>query len=180
MSDSPDGPWQRLPGNPLLKNSDNPEDFDSHLVDDACLMAREGKYWFYYKGRKKGELPAHTQMGLAIADKPEGPYVKHEANPVIPGNHAVLAWPQGKGVAAMIGDTGPADIINTVRYAADWVHFKKTHDVVDGPRAAGAYRPEAFTDSGRGGPIQWGVEIGRHQGKELPYIRRYDLQWSGQ
>ena len=178
VADSPDGPWTRLPNNPVLKNSDNPQDFDSMLVDDACLMVREGNIWLYYKGRQLGKSPAHTQMGLAIAEKPEGPYIKHEANPVIPGNHAVLAWPQGKGVAAMIGTSGPADIINTVQYADDGIHFSKTHDAVDGPRAGGAYRPEAFSNSGTGKPIQWGVEIGKHKGKELPYIHRVDIQWS--
>jgi beta-xylosidase len=35
VSDSPDGPWERLVSNPALENSDNPEDFDSHLIDDA-------------------------------------------------------------------------------------------------------------------------------------------------
>ncbi len=77
--------------------------FDSHLVDDACLIVRDGKYWFYYKGRQLGKSPGQTQMGVAIADKPEGPYLKHKANPVIPGNHEVLVWTQGNGVAAMIG-----------------------------------------------------------------------------
>ncbi|MDF7825962.1 family 43 glycosylhydrolase [Pontiellaceae bacterium B12227] len=178
VSDSPDGPWEKLATNPVLKNSDNSADFDSHLVDDSCLMVRDGKYWLYYKGRPLGKSAHYTQMGLAIAEKPEGPYIKHPENPVIPGNHAVLAWPQGKGVAAMIGVTGPADLINTVQYAEDGVHFIKTHDAVDGPRAGGAYRPEAFTNSGAGKPIQWGVEIGKHKGKELPYIHRVDIEWS--
>ncbi|MDF7799614.1 family 43 glycosylhydrolase [Pontiellaceae bacterium B1224] len=177
VSDSPDGPWERMPNNPVLKNSDDPEMFDSLLIDDACLMVREGSYWLYYKGRQQGMSPADTQMGLAIAEKPEGPYIKYEANPVIPGNHAVLAWPQGKGVAAMIGTTGPADIINSILYAEDGVHFAKTHDVVDGFRAGGTYRPEAYTDSGTGEPIQWGVEIGKHKGNELPYIHRCDVKW---
>lgn len=141
-------------------------------------MVRDGKYWLYYKGRQQGKSPAHTQMGLAIAEKPKGPYIKHDANPVIPGNHAVLAWPQGNGVAAMIGTSGPADIINSVQYAEDGIHFSKTHDAMDGPRAAGAYRPEAFTNSGAGKPIRWGVEIGKHKGAELPYLHRYDVKWS--
>ena len=64
VSDSPDGPWERLPSNPALINSDNPEDFDSHLVDDACLIVREGKYWFYYKGRQLGKSPAENQDGI--------------------------------------------------------------------------------------------------------------------
>ncbi len=177
VSDSPDGPWERLASNPALTNSDDPEHFDSHLVDDACLIVRDGKYWFYYKGRQLGKSPSETKMGVAIADKPEGPYVKHEANPVIPGNHEVVVWPQGSGVAAMIGTTGPEDLTNTVQYAEDGIHFTKTHDLVNGPVAAGTYRPEAFTESGKGEIPEWGVEIGQPDRKkgELPFIRRFDL-----
>jgi beta-xylosidase len=177
VSDSPNGPWQRLPSNLALINSENPEDFDSHLVDDACLIVRDGKYWFYYKGRQLGKSPAETKMGVAIADNPQGPYVKHEANPVIPGNHEVLVWPQGTGVAALIGTTGPDDITSTIQYAEDGIHFSKTHDVVDVPRAGGAYRPEAFTQSGKGDMPAWGVHIGRADLSkgELPFIQRFDL-----
>jgi beta-xylosidase len=141
-SDSPDGPWERLATNPALKNSDNPEDFDSHLVDDACLVVREGRYWLYYKGRQLGKGPGQTQMGLAIAGHPQGPYVRHPENPVIPGNHELLVWPQGTGVAAMIGTTGPTHLITTIQYAEDGVHFSKTHEVRNGPWAGGAQGKE--------------------------------------
>ena len=72
VSDSPDGPWERLATNPALKNSDNPEDFDSHLVDDACLIVREGKYWFYYKGRQLGKSPGANQAGLGHRGRTAG------------------------------------------------------------------------------------------------------------
>ena len=177
VSESPNGPWERLATNPALSNSPNVVDFDSHLVDDACLIVRDGKYWFYYKGRQQGKSPKHTQMGLAIADKPEGPYVRHPNNPVIPGNHEVLVWPQGTGVAAMIGTTGPKNITNSILYAADGVNFTKTHKVAKGPWAGGAYRPEAFTQSGKGALPEWGVEIARNKGKgNLPYIGRFDVK----
>jgi beta-xylosidase len=177
VSDSPDGLWERLSSNPALSNSDNPEDFDSHLVDDACLLVREGKYWFYYKGRQLGKSPAQTKMGLAIAEHPQGPYVKHKENPVIPGNHEVLVWPQGKGVAAMIGTTGPDDITNTIQYADDGIHFTKMYDLVNSPSAPGAYRPEAFTQSGKGELPEWGVKIGRNNRRkgELPFIQGFKL-----
>jgi beta-xylosidase len=181
VSDSPDGPWERLATNPALSNSDKPEDFDSHLVDDACLIVRDGKYWFYYKGRQLGKSPGQTQMGLAVADEPQGPYVRHEANPVIPGNHEVLVWPQGTGVAAMIGTTGPKAITNSILYAEDGINFAKTHKVSNGPWAGGAYRAEAFTQSGKGAIPSWGVEIGRAKGKQkgkLPFIQRFDVDSS--
>lgn len=175
VADSPDGPWQKLASNPALSNSSDPQQFDSHLVDDACLIVRDGKYWFYYKGRQLGKSPAHTQMGLAIADQPEGPYLRYEGNPVIPGNHEVLVWPQGTGVAAMIGTTGPQAIKRSLMYSEDGQHFVKTHDVRNSPFAPGGYRPEAFTDSDAGTRLEWGVHIGKQKGK-LPFIQRYDLE----
>ena len=177
VSDSPNGPWERIASNPVVANSDNADDFDSHLVDDACLITREGKYWLYYKGRQQGKSPKQTKMGVAIADQPSGPYIKHQSNPVIAGNHEVLVWPQGAGVAAMIGTTGPKEIKNSVLVSEDGINFSKTHDVVKGPWAGGSYRPEAFTQSGKGELPRWGVEIGRTKGKRtsLPFIHRFDV-----
>lgn len=176
VSDSPEGPWTRLPNNPVLKNSETKTDFDSHLIDDACLIVRDGKYWFYYKGRQLGKRASQTQMGLAIADHPGGPYIRHPENPVIPGNHEVVIWPQGNGVVAMIGKVGPKDIVHTIQYAEDGVNFTKTHDMPVTPFAGGTYRPEAFTDSHNGEAPTWGVEIG-NAGK-LHCIQRFDIEWS--
>jgi len=177
VADSPDGPWERLSTNPALRNSDNREDFDSHLVDDACLLVRDGKYYFYYKGRQLGKGPGKTKMGLAIADHPQGPYVRHPSNPVIPGNHEVLVWPQGAGVGAMIGTTGPKSITNSIMYAADGVNFSKVGSVKNGPWAGGVWRPEAFTQSGKGSVPKWGVEISRvkRKRKALPFLGRFDI-----
>ena len=175
VSDSPNGPWERLSENPVLSNSPNAEDFDSHLVDDACLLVRDGKYYFYYKGRQLGKSPSQTQMGLAVADKPGGPYVRHKDNPVFPGNHEVVVWPQGTGVGAMIGKVGPADKIRTMQYSEDGVNFKTTHKMEEEAFAGGTFRPEAFTDSKKGEVPTWGVEIGK--GKKLLHIQRFNLKW---
>ncbi|MBK1855607.1 family 43 glycosylhydrolase [Verrucomicrobiaceae bacterium 5K15] len=180
VSDSPDGPWERVGDGPVVTNSSNDEEFDSHLIDDACLIIRGGKYWLYYKGRQQGKGPGQTKMGVAIADKPEGPYVKHANNPIIPGNHEVVVWPLGEGVAAMIGTTGPKDITRSILYAKDGLNFVKTHNVIKGPVGAGAYRPEAFTDSNKGEHATWGVELQypARGVKGLPYIQRWDAKWS--
>jgi len=178
VADSPDGPWKRLENNPALTNSEDPKEFDSMLIDDACLMVRNGKYWFYYKGRQQGKEASKTQMGVAIAEKPEGPYIKYEGNPVIPGNHAVLAWPEGEGVSAIIGKTGPKDLIHTVQYSEDGLNFTKKYDIVDGPRAGATYHPEAFTDSKKGKSPEWGIEIGQKKGS-LPYLQRVNFDFTG-
>ncbi len=174
VADSPDGPWKRLSSNPAITNSKDPADFDSHLIDDACLIVRDGKYWLYYKGRQLGKGPGQTKMGVAIAEKPEGPYEKYQNNPIIQGNHEVAVWPQGTGVAALIGSTGPKEIIKSIHYSEDGLTFRKTHDVHVVPRAGGTYRPEAFTDSNTGEQPQWGVHIGIRAGF-LPFIERFDL-----
>lgn len=175
VSSSPDGPWEKLAANPVLKTSDNHDDFDSLRIDDACLIARDGKYWMYYKGRQWNKSPRETKMGVAIADKPDGPYIKHSGNPIIPGNHEVLVWPQGTGVAAMIGTVGPKEITRSIMVSSDGLQFKKTHDVANVPTAAGAFRPEAYTDSNRGEQIQWGVHIGNRK-PFLPFLERFDLR----
>ena len=180
VSDSPDGPWERLASNPALINSADPSEFDSHLIDDACLVVRDGKYWFYYKGRQQGKSPAQTKMGVAIADNPAGPYVKYEHNPIIPGNHEVFVWAQGSGVAAMIGTTGPKSITKSILYAEDGLNFVKTHNLVNGPVGGGGYRPGSFTDTQDGGNVEWGVELQYPTKKQggLPYIQRWDATWS--
>lgn len=60
VAGSPKGPWERLDKNPILTNSDKPTDFDSHLVDEARLIVRSGKYWLYYKGCQLNKSPART------------------------------------------------------------------------------------------------------------------------
>jgi beta-xylosidase len=175
VSSSPDGPWEKLESNPVLKTSENDDDFDSLRIDDACLIVRDGKYWMYYKGRQWNKSPKETKMGVAIADKPDGPYIKHSGNPIIPGNHEVLVWPQGTGVTAMIGTVGPKDITRSIMFSSDGLQFRKTHEVANVPTAAGAFRPEAFTDSNRGEQIQWGIHIGERK-LFLPFLERFDLK----
>ncbi|GAA3651367.1 family 43 glycosylhydrolase [Flavivirga jejuensis] len=172
VAKSPNGPWKRCKDNPVIFNGKNKEDFDSHLIDDACLITRDGKYYLYYKGRQLGKSPKFTQMGVAIADKPQGPYVKYENNPVIKGNHEVVVYPLGKGVGAMIGKVGPENIVRSLQYSEDGFNFSKTHSVITPPHAAGLYRPEAFTDSGKGELFEWGVQIGKGKKGTLPFIQR--------
>ena len=176
VSHSPNGPWKKLKTNPVLKASDDPRDFDSMRVDDACLVVRDGKYWLYYKGRQWNNTPSNTKMGVAIADKPEGPYTKVKNNPIVGGGHEVLVWPYGEGVVAMIGTVGPKGTAMTLQYARDGLSFSKMLDLKNVPLAPGAYRPEAFTGSGKGTMIEWGLQIGTKRGA-LPFLERFDYTW---
>ncbi|UMB59192.1 family 43 glycosylhydrolase [Lutibacter sp. A80] len=176
FSNSPDGPWVKLSTNPILIPSTDKTKFDSHRIDDASIIVRDGKYWLYYKGRQWGKSPRETKMGVAIANRPEGPYIKYKNNPVVKGGHEVLVWPQGKGVATMIGKEGTEDVRKSIMYAKDGLNFKKTHNFTNKnvPWAPGAFRPEAFTNSKKGKLIEWGIQRVKKDGIE--YLERFDLK----
>ncbi len=186
VSDSPDGPWRKSEGNPVLTTGQGrwvghsgtkaaPDAaWDSHVVDDACLIVRGGKYWLYYKGRQMALSPAQTKMGLAIADSPTGPYVKHRANPLIRSGHEVLVWPYRQGVVALIGPTGPRG--NTIQYAPDGLHFSVKSRIKNPPKAPGAYRPDAFANTTNGQGITWGISMGTKNTR--PYLVRFECDLS--
>lgn len=175
-ADSPDGPWKKLSTNPIMIPSTDTTQFDSHRMDDSSIIVRDGKYWLYYKGRQWGKSPRETKMGVAIADNPEGSYVKYENNPVVRGGHEVLVWPQGKGVATMIGKEGPEDVRKSIMYADDGLNFTKTHNFTNKlvPHGPGAYRPEAFNESGNGQMPEWGLQRKHENG--FSFLGRFDLK----
>ena len=167
-SDSPDGPWARCAGSPVIRPGEG-DAFDSHRVDDACCVVREGRIWLYYKGRQAGLSPAETKMGVASADRPEGPYEKYAANPVLPSGHEVCVWPHGSGVAAIVSPCGP--LAKTVQYAADGIHFE-TVGHIEPPKVPGPYRADNFED-GAGPGVAWGVCQGQGD-RDRPYLMRFD------
>lgn len=168
VADNPHGPWKRLPSNPILRPGIGRE-FDSHRVDDACLVVRNHQFWLYYKGRRAGLSPLQTKMGLAIADRPTGPYVKCGLNPLVNGGHEVCVFPWASGVAAWVSPVGPAG--NSVQYAADGIHFQKIQNIVP-PAAPGPYREDHYKN-GIGPGIQWGLCHCTHQ-TPRPYLLRFD------
>ncbi len=90
FANSVNGPWQR-PDMPLL-DAGEPGSWDDHCTTNpAFIQHPSGQYWLYYKSWNTKEYEASTdplikgnrKYGLAIADKLEGPYIKHPVNPVI-------------------------------------------------------------------------------------------------
>ncbi len=165
---SPKGPWSKFEKNPVLEPSDNPDEFDSLRVDDACFVVREGKYCMYYKGRQRDHGPGETKMGLAVAEKPTGPYFKYDKNPVLGSGHEVCVWPHGRGVAALISPVGPEG--NTIQYSEDGVSFHRITDTVP-PRAPGPYREDHYQE-GKGPGISWG--LCQDVTKDWPCLLRFD------
>ncbi|NQT39890.1 MAG: sulfatase-like hydrolase/transferase, partial [Planctomycetes bacterium] len=171
VSDSPDGPWTRSDVNPILIASDDPAEFDSMRVDDAAFIARGGKYYFHYKGRQLKHTPGETKMGVAIADKPEGPYRKHDASPLHPG-HEVMVWPHGEGVASLASAAGPRQIY----FAADGLDFQPRNVVAGVPRAPGCFRDDNFREGHVGQGITWGISHAS-AGRDL-YLVRFDCRFT--
>jgi predicted GH43/DUF377 family glycosyl hydrolase len=73
VADSPVGPWRKLDRNPVLTASDDPNQFDSMRVDDACLIVRGGKYLLYFKGRQWDNTPGNTKMADSGTIRPATP-----------------------------------------------------------------------------------------------------------
>ena len=189
VADSPDGPWKKLPA-PILKASDTGEwlgeednrflvrtkgDFDSHKVHDPCLMHYRGKFYLYYKGERMGEEMTfggrETKWGLAIADKPEGPYVKSEYNPVTNSGHEVCVWHYRGGIAALLTTDGPEK--NTIQYAPDGINFEIEAVIKPPvPHAAGPFRTPDH-DKGPLEGLRWGLCFTHRSGWQ--YIRRYEV-----
>lgn len=170
VSKSPDGPFKRVDTEPVLKVSVEPEKFDSYRVDDAAMLYRNNKYWLYYKGRSRihgKHGPGKTQMGVAFAKNPEGPYRKY-GQPILSKSHEVMIWPFNEGVAAL------ASISSTLEYAPDGIDFMSDKKSIliksKRPNAPGAYRPDLTGQESKG--LNWGISM-IHNGAEC-YLIRYE------
>ena len=173
---TPDGPWTKLPTNPVYKPHGSAWYFGDVQTDNPCLIVREGKYWLYHETSQSGIVSIGKKVGLAVAEEPEGPYrwggLSH---PSFGGGTSIMAWPLGTGVAAWV-NTGPQRSVRALQFAANGHVFSRMQDVNEIPIAAGAYRPEAFTDSGKGRMIDWGLQT-RFPDGSLPFIERFDCLW---
>ncbi len=181
IADSPYGPWRRLPS-PILSPSDDGEwlgeednrfevvrkgSFDSHKVHDPCLLPYRGKFYLYYKGEIMGEQMfmggRETKWGVAIADRPEGPYAKSEYNPVTNSGHEVCVWPYRGGIAAMLTTDGVEK--NTLQWAPDGINFEIEAVIKWAPPACGLFRTPDH-DAGPLEGLRWGLThvCGRNTG----------------
>jgi len=105
-------------------------------------MYYKNKFYLYYKGERMGE---HLTFGgreikwcVAIADKPEGAYVKSPYNPITNSGHEICVWPYRGGIAAMLTTDGPER--NTMQFAADGINFEIKSHIKSGPHAVGVIR----------------------------------------
>jgi hypothetical protein len=127
-ADSPGGPWMRIdkPIIPLGK----PGEWDASCVHDPYPIVYKGQIWLYYKsaypvprvppeedGTPREALRARWPMhGVAVADQPEGPFVKSPLNPISNSGHETTLFPYKEGVVSIIIKDGPEK--DTIQYGA--------------------------------------------------------------
>ncbi|MEM1208817.1 MAG: glycosyl hydrolase [Planctomycetota bacterium] len=189
VADSPRGPWTKT-DQPVVRTADNGQwrgdednrfqviakgDFDSHKVHDPCVLHYRDKFFLYYKGERMGEEMTfggrEIAWGVAIADRPLGPYTKSPYNPVTNSGHEVCVWPYRGGVAALLTTDGPEK--NTIQYAQDGINFEIMAVIKGAPEALGLYRG----DDPDGHPLnslKWGVCHRYSDDWKWQYIRRFE------
>ena len=165
---APDGPWERAGPDPILEPSAAAERFDSHRVDDSCLVRWGAEYRLYYKGRQLGLAPNQTRMGLAIASRPEGPYTRHPDNPVLDSGHEVCVWPHGRGLGCIVAPCGPQG--STLQHSDDGLRFRRVRPI-EPPRAPGPYREDRWQEGSAPG-ISWG--LCQNTASPWPCLLRFD------
>ncbi len=77
--------WRRANGGePILSPSADPEAWDHQLINNASFMTDpvSGEYRLYYRGIQTTE-DCRDCIGVAVASEIEGPWRKHEQNPLI-------------------------------------------------------------------------------------------------
>jgi hypothetical protein len=136
-----------------------------------------GKIWLYYKGQPliRGPKSIIRAQGVAMADKPEGPFEKSPLNPITNSGHETCLYPYREGIATILTFDGPEK--NTVQYAPDGLNFEVKSLIRIAPIAAGPFCPDAFADNGDGRGITWGLCHMRKTGSRHnhpSFIARFD------
>jgi hypothetical protein len=174
VADSPDGPW--TPANRVVVENGPPGTWDQFAIHDPYPLVFRGRIYLYYKS-EVGATPKMPMQGLAIADHPFGPFEKHPLNPVINSGHETALFPFKTGIAALVGRHGTEH--NTIQYAPDGVNFRIAAITSLLPVAPGPHVPDAFSDSGDGRGITWGLCHFRPAGgRRHSILARFDCDLS--
>jgi len=71
--------WTKYTGNPIL-NIGSEGSWDDNHVNDPDVIKVGGTFYLYFTGQDG----TYDQIGLATSTNPEGPFVKHPDNPILP------------------------------------------------------------------------------------------------
>ncbi|WP_049721006.1 glycoside hydrolase family 117 protein [Gilvimarinus polysaccharolyticus] len=153
VADSPDGPWTPC-GDSVIPNG-APGEWDQYSIHGPYPIVINEKIYIYYKAAF-GDRPDYlVGNGVAIADDPLGPFVKHPLNPVLNSGHETTVFRFGKGVAAFAIRNGIES--NTIQYSTDGINFDIAAVTALMPVGAGPYIADVFTSKGEGQGFTWGL-----------------------
>lgn len=152
-ADSPDGPW--TPTHEIIVENGPEGSWDQYAIHDPYPLVHDGKIYLYYKSAFNRPNPVWVGGGLAIADEPLGPFVKHPLNPLTSSGHEVSLFPFKEGVASITVKDGTEHF--TIQYAEDWINFEIASICELVPIAPGPFVPDAFTNTSFGRGISWGL-----------------------
>lgn len=175
-SDSPDGPWTRI-DKPIVPLG-AADEWDGSAIHDPYPLVYQGKIWLYYKGQPliHSDETIIRAQGVAVADKPEGPFIKSPLNPVVNSGHETCLFPFYGGIASVISLDGAEK--NTIQYAPDGLNFSVMSMIQMPPVAPGPFCPDAFADNGDGRGITWGLCHITDQSRKHSFIARFDCDLS--
>ncbi|KXX69802.1 family 43 glycosylhydrolase [Flammeovirga sp. SJP92] len=180
-ADTPDGPWKAV--NKVVIPFGESNEWDWRVIHDPMPLVHDGKIYLYYKSgmdQRDANRKHWDCWGLAIAEHPEGPFIKHPLSPVMNSGHETMLFPFREGVAAIVGTDGIEH--NTIQYAQDWVNFEIASVTQLLPTAGGLYSPDAFTDSKNADGITWGlshfINAGNNWKKQYSKLGRFDCDLS--
>ncbi len=180
-ADSPDGPWTPL--DQVVIPYGESTDWDWRVIHDPSPFVHDGKIYLYYKtgmDHRDANRKHWDVWGVAIADKPEGPFKKHPLNPIMNSGHETILFPIREGIGAIVTTDGIEHY--TIQYAKDWVNFEVASVTTLLPTAAGPYAPDAFTDTDNADGITWGlshfINAGNDWGKQYSILGRFDCDLS--
>lgn len=177
-ADSPDGPW--TPANKIIIPNGEAGSWDQFSIHDPYPLVYQDKIYIYFKAAY-GDRPDYlVGNGLAMADDPLGPFVKHPLNPLFNSGHETALFPFMEGIAALVIRNGNES--NTIQYAPDGVNFNIASVTALMPTAAGAYVPDAFNSNGDGRGISWGlchfINVSDDPERRYSILARFDCDLS--
>ncbi|MFI3320792.1 MAG: family 43 glycosylhydrolase [Rikenellaceae bacterium] len=152
-ADSPEGPWTHTRKQVIPAGAEG--EWDQFAVHDPYPLVHNGKIYIYYKSAFNRPNKLWIASGIVTADDPAGPFTRSPKNPIMNSGHEVALFPFKTGVAAIVAQDGNER--NTIQYAPNWDDFSIAATVDMTPTAAGAYVPDAFTNTTDGIGIKWGI-----------------------
>ena len=191
LADSPNGPWEKVHQTILTPMEDgewfgdNATNYNSGMfrgvTHDPSLYFYKNAWWLYYKcgygyegivseGGHKYAGP-DTRWGVAISNKPEGPYRHSDLNPITNSGLETMLWHYNDGIAALLNRDGPEQ--DTIQWASDGLNFEIMSHVHNTPQAPGAYRAEISYQHPLDG-VRWGLCHIDERGALWNHIVRFD------